>query len=83
MIASVPDTVDLTLDDIDSLAVIERELRELERQRAADERRARRELVQRRRDAMVVALETWLSAIVSDRERSSIVADHERPGSPW
>jgi hypothetical protein len=57
------------LDDSDSLAVMERELRELEQQRAVDERRARMELGQRRRDAMVFALETWLSAIVADREQ--------------
>ena len=58
------------LDESDSLAVMERQLRELEQQRTADERRARMELAERRRGAMVVALETWLSAIVADRERT-------------
>ena len=78
MIEAVPgvlDAVELTLDDADGLAVMERELRELEQQReveqqrAHDEHRARAELAHRRRTAMVAALETWLSAIMADRER--------------
>lgn len=68
---SMLDSVELRADDTDSLAVMERELRELEVQRAQEEQRARAELAQRRRDAMIGALETWLSAIVADRERHS------------
>ena len=67
-IASALEPVEPTLDDSDSLAVMERQLRELEQQRAADERRARLELAERRRGAMVGALETWLSAILADRQ---------------
>ena len=63
------ESVELSLDDADSLAVMERELRGLEQQRAHDEQRARAELGQRRRAAMIGALETGLSAIAADRER--------------
>ena len=65
------ESIELALDDADSLAVMERELRELEERRAQDEQRARLALAERRRHAMTCALETWLSAIVADRGRHS------------
>jgi tetratricopeptide (TPR) repeat protein len=63
--------VELTTDDTDSLAIMERELRDLEVQRARDEQMARAALTKRRREAMLADLDTWLSAIVADRQRHS------------
>lgn len=66
---SVLESVELEDDDTDSLAVMERELRELEEQRARDELAARELLAIRRRDAGVAALELWLAAVMADRHR--------------
>ncbi len=66
---SVLDSVELKADDSDSLAIMERELRDLDEQRAKDEQRDRTELARRRREAVLTELDTWLSAIVSDRPR--------------
>jgi len=66
---SVLTSIELKDDDTDSLAVMERELRELDEQRARDELAARELLAIRRRDAGVAALELWLAAVMADRQR--------------
>ena len=54
----------------DAFAVMERQLREREEQRLADERQARQAEVDRRRAVLIQELENWLSAIVRDRDHS-------------
>ena len=67
-VPSAIDAVELTDDDQDSLALMERRLREREEQRLAEERRAREvDAEQRRRLAVMEELEDWLSAIAADR----------------
>ena len=51
----------------DTFAVMERQLREREEQRLADERQAREAEADRRRAVVIQELEDWLSAIVHDR----------------
>ena len=66
---SVLESVKLKSDDIDSLAIMERELRDLDEQRAKDEQRDHTEMARRRREAVLTGLDAWLSAIVADRPR--------------
>jgi tetratricopeptide (TPR) repeat protein len=51
----------------DTLAAVERDLRERAEQRAAEEKAARLQLAARRQAAVVADLEAWLAAIVADR----------------
>ena len=61
------DAVDLNLQPQDSLAGVERDLRERAEQRAADDTAARTLLAARRQSAIVAELEDWLAAIAVDR----------------
>lgn len=65
--ASAIAAVDLAQQPHDTFADVERDLRERAEQRAAAEREARAQLVQRRQVAIVAELEDWLSAIAIDR----------------
>jgi tetratricopeptide (TPR) repeat protein len=65
---SAIDAVQLRADDQDALADMERVLRERSEQRAADEKAARLDLLQRRNTAVLRDLDDWLSAIVADRQ---------------
>ena len=61
------DSVDLSLHQDDSFADVERGLRDRAEQRAAEEKTARIDLVNRRQSAILADLEDWLSAIAVDR----------------
>ena len=61
------DAVDLSLHQDDSFADVERGLRDRAEQRAAGEKTARIDLVNRRQSAILADLEDWLSAIAVDR----------------
>ena len=61
------DAVDLSLHQDDSFADVERGLRDRAEQRAAEEKTARIDLVNRRQSAILADLEDWLSAIAVDR----------------
>ncbi len=67
VVASAIAAVDLSQHPNDAFADVERELRERAEKRAADERAARSQLLQRRQAAIVAELEDWLSAITTDR----------------
>jgi tetratricopeptide (TPR) repeat protein len=58
-------------DDEDDLAVMERQLREFEEQRARDEQLAAQVVVERRRLLTLQELERWLAAILADRHRQA------------
>lgn len=55
-------------DDQDALAVMERQLREREEQRLAEERQARQAEAERKRLLVLQELEDWLAAIAHDRQ---------------
>ncbi len=75
-VASVPESIPVPIsilagvhpDETDGFADMERGLREIEEQRARDEEAARRQVLQRRRQAVMSGLESWLAAIVADRQ---------------
>ncbi len=68
-VASAIDAVELSTDDQDSFALMERQLREREEERLTEERRAREaEAEQRRRGLVMEELENWLAAIAADRD---------------
>ena len=66
-VPSVIDAVNLDLHPADTLADVERDLRERAALRAADEKIARVQLTARRQSAVVSELDDWLTAIVTDR----------------
>jgi hypothetical protein len=67
VVASPIETVNLAAHPVDSFAEVERELRDRADRRAAEEKTARLDLVNRRQSAVVAELEDWLSAIAVDR----------------
>jgi tetratricopeptide (TPR) repeat protein len=67
---SVLDDLTLPADDHDALATMERELRNLADQRAADEAAARTALETRRRLAVLQELQQWLDTIQHDGGRT-------------
>jgi tetratricopeptide (TPR) repeat protein len=67
-VPSVIDAVELSNDDQDSFALMERQLREHEEHHLVEERKAREaEAEQRRRTLVMEELENWLAAIAADR----------------
>lgn len=67
-VPSAINAVELSQDDQDSFALMERRLREHEEQRLVEERLAREaEAEQRRRALVMEELEHWLAAIAADR----------------
>ena len=60
----------------DVFAVMERQLREREEQRLADERQARQAEAERRRAVLIEELEGWLAAIVQDRNHPTTHSPH-------
>jgi tetratricopeptide (TPR) repeat protein len=64
---SALDAVVLQQDDQDAFAVMERQLREREEQRLAEERQARQAETERKRLLVLRELEGWLAAIADDR----------------
>lgn len=69
VVPSQIEAVDLKLHAQDIFADIERELRERAERHAAEEKAARAQLAARRQAAVVGGLESWLTAIVSDRRQ--------------
>ena len=69
-VPSAIDAVELPEDAQDSLALMERRLREREEQRLVQERQARQAEAERRRVVVMEELEDWLSAIAADRRAS-------------
>ena len=68
-VPSAIDAVDLSKDDQDSFALMERQLRDREEERLIEDRRAREaEAEQRRRGLVMEELENWLVAIAADRD---------------
>ena len=67
VVASPIEAVDLTAHAADSFADVERELRTRAEHRAAEEKAARIDLLNRRQSAVIADLEDWLSAIAVDR----------------
>jgi hypothetical protein len=65
------DAVAPAMDDRDSFAVMERQLREREEQRVLDERQARQGEAERKRRLVLEELEDWLAAIALDRQRAA------------
>ena len=66
LVPSVLDQVRLPADASDPLAVLERQLRENEEQRVADDPRAG----DQRERRVIGELEDWLAAILVDRDRN-------------
>ena len=66
-VPSVIDAVNLDLHSADTLANVERDLRERVALRSADEKIARAQRIVGRQTAVVSELEDWLAAIVNDR----------------
>ena len=68
-VPSAIDAVELSRDDQDAFALMERQLREREEQRLIEERQAREaEADERRRVLVMTELENWLIAIAADRD---------------
>jgi tetratricopeptide (TPR) repeat protein len=68
-VPSAIDAVELSNDDQDAFALMERQLREREEERLIEERRAREaDAEQRRRGRVMEELENWLAAIAADRD---------------
>ena len=68
-VPSAIDAVELSNDDQDAFALMERQLREREEERLIEERRAREaDAEQRRRGLVMEELENWLAAIAADRD---------------
>ena len=67
-VPSVVESAQLPAEDQDSFALMERLLREREEQRVQQEREAREAEAERRRMLMARELETWLAAIIADRD---------------
>jgi tetratricopeptide (TPR) repeat protein len=68
-VPSAIDAVELSRDDQDSFALMERQLRDREEERLIEERRAREAEAERRRRGLVMEeLENWLAAIAADRD---------------
>lgn len=68
---SALDAVVLPPDDQDAFAVMERQLREREEQRLAEERGARQADAAGKRLLVLRELETWLAAITADRQQAA------------
>jgi tetratricopeptide (TPR) repeat protein len=69
---SPPTPLDTAVPSVDdAFAVMERQLREREEQRAVEEKRARQAAAERFRESVVKELEDWLSAIAADRQQHS------------
>lgn len=64
--------VNLEAQAADDFAAVERDLRERAEQRATEERAARIQLVARRRAAVVTELESWLAAVIADRQSQGL-----------
>ena len=67
-VPSVVESAPLPGEDQDSFALMERLLREREEQRVQQDREAREAEAERRRMLMARELETWLAAIIADRD---------------
>ncbi len=67
-VPSVIDAIELSTNDQDSFALMERQLREREEERLIEERRAREAEVEQSRGLVMEELENWLAAIAADRD---------------
>jgi tetratricopeptide (TPR) repeat protein len=67
-VASPIEAVELSTDDQDFLALMERQLREREEQQLVEERQAKENAEERRRLLVMEELEHWLMAIAADRD---------------
>ena len=76
---SALDAVELPADDSDPFALLERQLRESEEQRAHRGSLASAADEQRDRQRVMAELEDWLAAIVTDREQPAVGLMHVAP----